>query len=236
MLPLSICCCCCFEIHNRIIMTTLWQNIPAFCSFYRQLLSWYTLSQNSNVSAMDDSPALLPLWVRCDMSDPVGTAWFGAENLSLRDGNAPGVKFYSVTCRGNVTYLQDYLYLSHWVSCHLHVPPILRSTGSSVDKKSFPTLDELKQQHMDRHHPSSVSNKLFWIFSKFSLSIYTLLWLQVLIKGNARFSLFGAIVVENATVESQNCITVDLKWNSVESILETPPLSASTTLVGSNNT
>lgn len=57
----------------------------------------------------------------------------------------------------------------------------------------------------------------------------------MLIKGNARFGLFGSVVVENATVESQNCITVDLKWNNVETILETPPLSASATLVGSNN-
>lgn len=84
-------------------MTILWPNIflPHFSFFFcRQLLSWYTLSQNSNVSAMDGCPALLPLWVRCDMSDPAGTAWFGAENLRLRDGNAPGVKFYSVTCRG----------------------------------------------------------------------------------------------------------------------------------------
>lgn len=109
----------------------------------------------------------------------------------------------------------------------------LSSTGSSVDKKSFTTLDELKQQHMDRHHPSSVSSRLFLFFSKSPVSIYTALCLQVLIKGNARFGLFGCVVVENTAVESQNCITVDLKWNNVEAILETPPLSSSATLVGS---
>lgn len=54
----------------------------------------------------------------------------------------------------------------------------------------------------------------------------------MLLRGNARFGLFGSVVVENATVESQSCITVDLKWNNVEAILETPPLSASATLVG----
>lgn len=53
----------------------------------------------------------------------------------------------------------------------------------------------------------------------------------MLIKGNATFGLFGCVVVDNATVRSQNSITVDLKWNNVDAILETPPLSASATLV-----
>ncbi|XP_075898925.1 protein zwilch homolog [Nelusetta ayraudi] len=144
----------------------------------RQLLSWYTLSQNPNVSAVGSSTALLPLWVRCDMSDPAGTTWCGAENVSLRDKKVSGFKLYSVTCK-----------------------------GSSAERKSFTTLDELKQEHKKRHHPSSM-----------------------LLRGNARFGLFGSVVVENATVESQSCITVDLKWNNVEAILETPPLSASATL------
>uniref|UniRef100_A0A8C4DX82 Protein zwilch n=1 Tax=Dicentrarchus labrax TaxID=13489 RepID=A0A8C4DX82_DICLA len=94
-----------------------------------QLLSWYTLSQNANVSAVDNNPVLHPLWVRCDMSDPSGTTWFGAETVCM--GNkVSGVKLYSVTCK-----------------------------GSTVDKKSLVTLGDLKQEHKKRHHPSSMAIK-----------------------------------------------------------------------------
>ncbi|XP_070763883.1 protein zwilch homolog [Enoplosus armatus] len=142
----------------------------------RQLLSWYTLSQNANVSA-DNNPALHPLWVRCDMSDPAGTTWFGAETVCM--GNkVSGVKLYSVTCK-----------------------------GSTADKKSLMTLDDLKQEHKKRHHPSTMA-----------------------IKGSARFTLFGSTVVENTMIESQSSVTVDFKWSHVESILETPPLSSTATL------
>ncbi|KAM6926022.1 protein zwilch homolog isoform 2-T2 [Lycodopsis pacificus] len=133
----------------------------------RQLLSWYTLSQNANISSVDNSPALHPLWVRCDMSDPAGTTWFGAETV----------------CMGN------------------------RVSGSTVDKGSLITLDELKQEHKKRHHSSSMA-----------------------IKGSARFNLFGSTVVENTMIESQSSVTVDFKWSHVENILETPPLSSTATL------
>ncbi|XP_056272145.1 protein zwilch homolog [Pseudoliparis swirei] len=95
----------------------------------RQFLSWYTLSQNVNVSSVDNNPALHPLWVRCDMSDPAGTTWFGAETVCM--GNrVSGVKLYSVTCK-----------------------------GSTVDKGSLITLDKLKQEHKKRHHPTSMAIK-----------------------------------------------------------------------------
>uniref|UniRef100_A0A7N6BXW0 Protein zwilch n=1 Tax=Anabas testudineus TaxID=64144 RepID=A0A7N6BXW0_ANATE len=146
-------------------------------SFFRQLLSQYTLSQNANVSAVDNNPALHPLWVRCDMSDPAETTWFGAETVSV-GSKVSGVKLYSVTCK-----------------------------GATLDKKSLITLDELKQEHKKRHHPSSMA-----------------------IKGNARFNLFGSTIVENTMIESQSSVTVDFKWSHVESILETPPLSSTATL------
>ncbi|XP_041651756.1 protein zwilch homolog [Cheilinus undulatus] len=143
----------------------------------RQLLSWYTLSQNANVSALDNNPALIPLWVRCDMSDPAGTTWLGAETICT-GSKVSGVKLYSVTCK-----------------------------GSTSDKSSLVTLEELKQEHKKRHYLSSVA-----------------------IKGSARFSLFGSTVVENTTIESQSSVTVDFKWSHVESILETPPLSSTANL------
>ncbi|XP_040018025.2 protein zwilch homolog [Gasterosteus aculeatus] len=144
----------------------------------RQLLSWYTLSQNDNVSSIDNNnPALHPLWVRCDMADPAGTTWFGAETVCMGK-RVSGVKLYSVTCK-----------------------------GSTVDNASLITLEQLKQEHNKKHHPSSMT-----------------------IKGSARFILFGSTVVENTMIESQSSVTVDFKWSPVESVLETPPLSSTATL------
>ncbi|XP_061630519.1 protein zwilch homolog isoform X3 [Phyllopteryx taeniolatus] len=94
----------------------------------RQLLSWYTLSQNANVHSVDD-PALRPLWVRCDMSDPARTIWFGAEGVCVAN-KVCGVKLYSVTF-----------------------------TGPVVNKSALITLDELKREHKKRHHPSTMAIK-----------------------------------------------------------------------------
>ncbi|XP_038843226.1 protein zwilch homolog [Salvelinus namaycush] len=163
----------------------------------RQLLSWYTMSQNSIVSpAVSPAPLLppavspvpllppavspvplLPLWVRCDMADPAGTTWLGAET-ACTGNKVSGVKLYSVTC-----------------------------AGSTVDKGTFITLDELKQEHKKRHHPSMMAAR-----------------------GTAQYNLFGSTVVENTTIESQSSVTVDFRWSHVESILETPPLSSMATL------
>ncbi|XP_052337055.1 protein zwilch homolog isoform X2 [Oncorhynchus keta] len=153
----------------------------------RQLLSWYTMSQNSIVSpavspadllppAVSPGP-LLPLWVRCDMADPAGTTWLGAET-ACTGNKVSGVKLYSVTC-----------------------------AGSTVDKGTFITLDELKQEHKRRHHPS-----------------------MMIARGTAQYNLFGSTVVEKTTIESQSSVTVDFRWSHVETILETPPLSSMATL------
>ncbi|XP_061677581.1 protein zwilch homolog [Syngnathoides biaculeatus] len=91
----------------------------------RQLLSLYTLSQNANIHSVDD-PALRPLWVRCDMSDPARTIWFGAEGVCAAS-KVCGVKLYSVTY-----------------------------TGPVVNKSALITLDELKREHKKRHHPSTM--------------------------------------------------------------------------------
>lgn len=56
----------------------------------------------------------------------------------------------------------------------------------------------------------------------------------MVIKGSARFNLFGSTIVENTTVESLSSVTVDFKWSHVESIPETPPLSSTATLVSSS--
>uniref|UniRef100_A0A8C9WTV8 Protein zwilch n=1 Tax=Sander lucioperca TaxID=283035 RepID=A0A8C9WTV8_SANLU len=110
-------------------------------SICKQLLSWYTLSQNANVSGVDNNPALHPLWVRCDMSDPARTTWFGAETVCT--GNkVSGVKLYSVTCK-----------------------------GSTVGKKSLITLDKLKQEHKKRQPSSSMAIKGSARFSLFGSTV-----------------------------------------------------------------
>uniref|UniRef100_A0A3P8X9T2 Protein zwilch n=1 Tax=Esox lucius TaxID=8010 RepID=A0A3P8X9T2_ESOLU len=160
---------------------------PLTLSKARQLLSWYTMSQNTAVPPAGSTPLLtppavnlaplLPLWVRCDMADAAATAWLAAEPVCT--GNkVSGVKLYSVTCK-----------------------------GSTVDKGTFITLDELKQEHKKRHHQSSVVSR-----------------------GSAQYSLFGSTVVENTTIQSQSSVTADFRWNNVESILEAPPLSSMATL------
>ncbi|KAM4733833.1 protein zwilch homolog [Anableps anableps] len=107
----------------------------------RQLLSLYTLSQNPDVSTVDNNPILHPLWVRCDMCDPAGTAWFGAEPVCVAH-KVTGIKLYSVTCK-----------------------------GSAVEKKSLVTLEELKQVHKNRHHSSSMGIKGSAKFSLFGSTV-----------------------------------------------------------------
>ncbi|XP_011605705.2 protein zwilch homolog [Takifugu rubripes] len=165
------------EVNGEIEHQTVLDPQPLTVMKARQLLSWYTLSQNPNVSAVGNGPALLPLWVRCDMSDPDGTTWLGAETICISN-KVSGIKLYSVTCK-----------------------------GSTVDKRLFLSLDDIRQEHKRRHHPSSMN-----------------------LKGSARFILFGSTVVENSLIESQSSVTAELKWNHMETILETPPLSASATL------
>uniref|UniRef100_A0A8D2LTE3 Protein zwilch n=1 Tax=Varanus komodoensis TaxID=61221 RepID=A0A8D2LTE3_VARKO len=62
----------------------------------RQLISFYTMSQNPNMNLT--LVLLPPLWVRCDRSDLKQTIWLGAEPLST--GNKIiGINLYTVTCK-----------------------------------------------------------------------------------------------------------------------------------------
>lgn len=100
---------------------------------------------------------------------------------------------------------------------------------SAVDQGLFLSLDDIKQEHKRRHHPSSVSdcvNVHVWL-----LFAYISHCFQMHIQGCARFNLFGATVVENTMIESQSSVTVDFKWNHVETVFEMPPLFSSATLV-----
>lgn len=74
--------------------------------FSRQLISFYTMSQNPNMTHLKSSNLfpLPPLWVRCDRSDPKQTAWLGAEPLSTRN-QLTGINLHTVTSKGKLFLL-----------------------------------------------------------------------------------------------------------------------------------
>ncbi|XP_054128820.1 protein zwilch homolog [Melozone crissalis] len=79
--------------------------------------------------------------------------------------------------------------------------------GPTADKTHFPNLEELKMEHKIRHHSSLVTTK-----------------------GFARYELIAAAAIEGTIAESGSNIYVDITWNGVEKILETPPVISAATL------
>ncbi|XP_008947254.1 PREDICTED: protein zwilch homolog [Merops nubicus] len=79
--------------------------------------------------------------------------------------------------------------------------------GPTADKTSFANLEELKMAHKMKHHSCVVTTK-----------------------GFARYELIRGAVIEDTIVESESNIYVDITWNTVEKILETPPLISAATL------
>ncbi|XP_034291351.1 protein zwilch homolog isoform X2 [Pantherophis guttatus] len=99
---------------------------PLALSKARQLISFYTMSQNPNMKHLQINHAvqLPPLWVRCEPSDPKQTVWLGAE--PLRNGNnLSGIRLHTVNCSGPVS-----------------------NNNYSIG------LEELKENHRMRHHAS----------------------------------------------------------------------------------
>uniref|UniRef100_A0A8B9LFW9 Protein zwilch n=1 Tax=Astyanax mexicanus TaxID=7994 RepID=A0A8B9LFW9_ASTMX len=136
------------------------------------LLSWYTMSQNPNMPQVE-AHVLPPLWVRCDMSDPAGVSWLGAETV-YAGSKATAVKLYTVCCKGN---------------------------------SSFMTMEQLKQEHQNRHSSSAVGTK-----------------------GWAEYNLFCSVKEESLVIDSQSSVTAFFRWVNVDKVLETPPLSSTVTL------
>uniref|UniRef100_A0A672U7Z2 Protein zwilch n=1 Tax=Strigops habroptila TaxID=2489341 RepID=A0A672U7Z2_STRHB len=79
--------------------------------------------------------------------------------------------------------------------------------GPTADKTCFANLEELKMEHKINHHSSVVTTK-----------------------GFAQYELIRAAAIEDTTVESESSICVDITWNTVDKILETPPLISAATL------
>ncbi|KAM6257718.1 protein zwilch homolog isoform 2-T2 [Porphyrio hochstetteri] len=79
--------------------------------------------------------------------------------------------------------------------------------GPTADKTCFANLEELKTAHKIRHHSSTVMTK-----------------------GFAQYELIRAAAIEDTIVESESNIYVDITWNTVDKILETPPLTSAATL------
>ncbi|XP_057286496.1 protein zwilch homolog isoform X1 [Pezoporus wallicus] len=79
--------------------------------------------------------------------------------------------------------------------------------GPTADKTCFANLGELKMQHKIMHHSSVVTTK-----------------------GFAQYELLRAAALEDTIVESEINICVDITWNTVDKILDTPPLISAATL------
>ncbi|XP_027543968.1 protein zwilch homolog [Neopelma chrysocephalum] len=79
--------------------------------------------------------------------------------------------------------------------------------GPTADETCFANLEELKMEHKRRHHSSVVTTK-----------------------GFAQYELIQVAAIEDTIVESGSNIYVDITWNIVDKILETPPLISAATL------
>ncbi|NWX55314.1 ZWILC protein, partial [Promerops cafer] len=79
--------------------------------------------------------------------------------------------------------------------------------GPTADKTRFANLEELKMEHKIRHHSSVVTTR-----------------------GFAQYELIAGAAIEDTIAESGSNICVDITWNGVEKILETPPLISAATL------
>ncbi|NWR83661.1 ZWILC protein, partial [Furnarius figulus] len=79
--------------------------------------------------------------------------------------------------------------------------------GPTADKSCFANLEELKMEHKRRHHSSVVTTK-----------------------GFAQYELIQVAAIEDTIIESGSNIYVDITWNIVDKILETPPLISAATL------
>ncbi|NWQ80326.1 ZWILC protein, partial [Columbina picui] len=79
--------------------------------------------------------------------------------------------------------------------------------GPTADKTCFANLEELKTEHKMRHHSSTVMTK-----------------------GFAQYELLRTLSAEDTIGGSESNIYVDMTWNTVDKILETPPLTSAATL------
>ncbi|NXG03096.1 ZWILC protein, partial [Sakesphorus luctuosus] len=79
--------------------------------------------------------------------------------------------------------------------------------GPTADKTCFTSLEELKMEHKRRHHSSVVTTK-----------------------GFAQYELIQVAAIGDTIIESGSNIYVDITWDIVDKILETPPLISAATL------
>ncbi|KAM6409539.1 protein zwilch homolog [Rhynochetos jubatus] len=84
---------------------------------------------------------------------------------------------------------------------------VVSCDGPTADKNCFANLEELKMAHKMKHRSSLVTTK-----------------------GFAQYELIRAAAIEDTIVESESNIFVDITWNTVDKILETPPLVSAATL------
>ncbi|KAM6304356.1 protein zwilch homolog isoform 2-T2 [Podargus strigoides] len=142
------------------------------------------------------------------------------------------ISFYTMVQNPNVTHLKirelvvlpplwircDGSDLEH--TCWLGAEPL--KTGNKItginlymvtcddptaDKTCFANLEELKMTHKVKHHSSVVTTK-----------------------GFVRYELIRAVALEDTIVEAESNMYVDITWNPVDKILESPPQTMGATL------
>ncbi|XP_074862907.1 protein zwilch homolog isoform X2 [Carettochelys insculpta] len=84
---------------------------------------------------------------------------------------------------------------------------IVTCNGPTSEKICFANLEDLKKAHKIRHRSSIVSTK-----------------------GFAQYELVRSTALEDTIVDSESNIYIDITWNNVDKILQTPPLTAAATL------
>ncbi|XP_058593275.1 protein zwilch homolog isoform X4 [Neofelis nebulosa] len=84
---------------------------------------------------------------------------------------------------------------------------VLYTVSCKADKNYSVNLEDLKSSHKKRHHLSTVTAR-----------------------GFAQYELFKSTALDDTLAASQTTITLDISWSPVDEILQTPPLSSTSTL------
>ncbi|NXL86252.1 ZWILC protein, partial [Alectura lathami] len=84
---------------------------------------------------------------------------------------------------------------------------VVTCDGPTSDKSCFANLEELQVAHKVKHHSSVVATK-----------------------GFAQYELIRGAAMEDTIVDSGSNISIDITWNSVDKILQAPPLVSAATL------
>ncbi|XP_047008905.2 protein zwilch homolog isoform X2 [Ictalurus punctatus] len=119
--------------------------LPLSVSRAREILSWYAMSQNPNMSQVD-AQVLHPLWVRCDMQDPANTSWLGAETV-YTGNKATAIKLYTISCKGSSLDEASFITMAQLKQEHQnrhHSSVHIKVTAGDIRSPMYQTYRELE--------------------------------------------------------------------------------------------